>query len=462
MKKIILAASFSLLLILLTGCEQETSQMFAPSGTPGVIKTGCYNIEPNVSFSYGGNIYVRLFYHATIPPGKIDVSATYTGQNTPSGDKIYSFVGGNWEGMPMGDFLLVKLSDPDGYYDVYVKKTVADNPDSLPDFVKNCQPKGGNTVVMIPPPGSPQQEMPNSFFATADIKTVGFETDFNLVKDQLKNYYVKIGPTQKSNDAIQIGKIEMRTPSETKEYAVYFHLEIVYLVSGSDSYQYDGTNDFPQVQSEPARTLKLDTIRFVTLSDWNWYTPECKPVIYFYPEKDTQLSLWVFPRGYLTLTEPEYKDGWENLWLSKTGKIFANGRFYPYLHYEAMIGGFVPPPTGFVVERQNLASFFDKVLPRMGLNLKEAGDFKEYWLGRLTGFPYFQVSPLDLRQIEEIEPVKFSADPDTFIRTRFYFKGLTQPIKLATPKIEPPPRRDGFTVVEWGGLYQEEKIRDRR
>lgn len=450
MKKIILAASFSLLLLFLTGCEQETDRMFAPSGTPGVMKAGCYSIEENVAFDFGGVHYVRLFKQATIPAGKIGGTAKDTGSKTPNGDSIYKYISGNWENEGMGIFLLVKLQNPDGYFDVYVDSRETDK---LPDFVKNCQPKGGSTVVMIPPPGSPQQEMPNSFFKTADM----FDTDFSQVTDPLKNYYVKIGPATKSGDAIRIGKITMKTQSETKEYGVYFHLGTVYLVNGTNTYQYEGTNDdLSKAQSEPAKTLKLDTIQFVTLSDWNWFTPECKPVIYFYPEKETQLSLWLYPRGYLTLTEPEYQNGWKNLWLSPTGRIFTNGRFYPYLHYEAMIGGFVPPPTGFVVEGQDLPSFFDKILPQMGLNLKEAGDFKEYWLARLTGFPYFQASPLSLKQIEEIEPVKFSYDPDAFIRIRFYFKGLTQPIKLETPEMEPLPRRDGFTVVEWGGLYQGE------
>lgn len=452
MRKLILAISFSLLLVFLTGCAQETSDIFAPGGTPGVIKTGCFNLEESVAFDFQGVHYIRLFTRATIPAGKIGISALKVG-TLPGGDEIYRYVeSGNWQGQPMDKFLLIKLRDPEGFFDVYVDSSIKD---SLPDFVKNCQPRGGNTVVMIPPPGSSQQEMPNSFFATAEINNAGHEKNYRQVESQLKKYYVKIGPTKKTEAATQIGTVQMKTSLETNDYDVFFHLEVIYLVNGDNVYQYDGTNDIPQVQNEAAKTLKLDTIRFVVLSEWNWFTPECKPVIYLYPEKETLLSLWLYPRGYLTLSEPEYRGGWENLWLAPSGKIFTGGKYYPYLHYEAMISNFFPPRSGFMVKKENLTALFGDLLPKMGLNPKEIRDFEDYWLTRLSGFPYFQVSPLSRKEIERIEPVRFSISPETFIRVRFYFKGFDQPIEINPPQIELPPARRGFTAVEWGGLYQD-------
>jgi hypothetical protein len=107
-----------------------------------------------------------------------------------------------------------------------------------------------------------------------------------------------------------------------------------------------------------------------------------------------------------------------------------------------------------VVKKENLPSFFDEILPRVGLNQKEAKDFKDYWLSRLKDFPYFQVSLLTNEEIEKIEPIVFSKNPDTFIRVRFYFKGLNSPIKISSPPIPSLPLRTGFVVVEWGGLYE--------
>lgn len=462
MKKLFVFFGLFLLLFFLTGCTPGSEGgIFLPgaSGTPGVIKTGCFNLEENISFDLqrddyrpGESVhYVRLFTRATIPPGKIGVS-TQMIATLPNGDEIHSYPIGNWELEPMEPFLLIKLQNPSGFYDVYVDTEVKD---SLPEFVLNCQPRGGNTVIMVPPVGSSQTEMPHPFFARSEIQTTGFEANFNAVVSEMKDHYVKIGAVpEKSGEAKQIGWITMKIPDETKTFSVFYHLGAVYLIDGSEVFLYEGTDEIPPPQSS-AKTLKLDTIRFVLLSEWNWYTPECKPVMYLYPEKEMALSVWVRPQGFLTLTEPEYLDGWRNLWVNPEGKIFARGKTYPYLHYEAMVGNFKIPDAGFVVKTENLKQLFDDLLPKLGLNSKESADFKDYWLGRLKGNPYFQVSILNRDQIEEIEPVEFSVNPDTFIRVRFYFRGLNSPLKLKPVRFENFSQRQGFTVVEWGGLYKE-------
>jgi hypothetical protein len=42
--------------------------------------------------------------------------------------------------------------------------------------------------------------------------------------------------------------------------------------------------------------------------------------------------------------------------------------------------------------------------------------------------------------------------PDTFIRVRFYFKGLMKPEEVLSPLLPDKPVRKGFTAVDWGGM----------
>ena len=477
MRKIHFLLIIGFFLIFLTGCTPDsnvtTNGLTGIPGIPGII--ACFKIENDVYFDLtrqdykpGVSVrYVRIFANALIPAYKVGSSTKMIkpiGQEPLPLNEIHSYTkAGNWELKPMDPFLLVKLrveTTPQESlikgqvnFDIYVDEA---KKNELPDFVKNCKPKGGNTALVMSQPGLPQAQIPNSFFSKSDINPFGFEENYNSISNQLMNYYVKVDSvSEKASDSIQIGRINMSSNTETKTYEVFYHLGTVYLIDRDKTFQYDGIDEIPQSPGESgAKTLKLGTIVFVVLNQWNWYTPECKPVIYFYPQKETLLSLWLYPKGYLTKTEPEYESGWLNLFLNPSGTIFYKGKFYPYLHYEAMIGDFIPPKTGFVVKKENLSSFFDQLLPKLGLNEKETRDFKKYWLSKLTNYPYFQISLLNQKEIEEIEPIEFSQKPETFLRVRFYFKGLESPIILNPPEIKGLIQRLGFTVVEWGGLYE--------
>ncbi len=478
-KKFLLLGSFFLLILILAGCvpglPENTSTGSADwAGLPS-SGVSCYVVDQSAYFrlsrsGYKNNAeirYVRVYASATIPSYKIGVTTRKVkdSSNSPMvGYEIHEYTeAGNRDRISMREFLLAhegpigsRTSLPNqAPFDVYLDENELDRLEE--DFIQNCQPTGGTTVVMVPPAGTPQAEMPNAFFEKTAIDHTGYEMEFNQVQQDLGSFYVKVSSTNRLPQGFsQIGTIPMTSVTEAKTYDVDYHLGTIYLVSQTEPtaiFLYEGTDEDPRPANLISKTLKLDTIKFVVLNAWNWFTPECKPVLYFYPTKPEVNSVWVKPRGYLTLTEPDYGWGWQNLWLTPEGKIFYQGRVYPYLHYEAMIGNFAPPKTGYLVKRQDLPNFFDNLLPKVGLNSKEAGDFKEYWLSRLVDSPFFQVSVLSSSEIEAIEPVEFSVLPQTFIRVRLYFKGLDSPVKLPLPELEGVLPRKGFTVVEWGGLY---------
>ena len=172
-----------------------------------------------------------------------------------------------------------------------------------------------------------------------------------------------------------------------------------------------------------------------------------KPAIYLYPETPSQVSVQVLVNGKITASEPEYGKGW-NVLASPDGKI--DGK-YDYLFYEAELRNPALPSGGWVVEHAKIGEWFDTMLPRLGLNEREAGQFKEYWLKELPPARYYEMRLLSGEYLRDNLALQISPTPDTVIRAEFYFRPLEEKKALAEPVIVTPKRR-GFVVVEWGGI----------
>lgn len=180
----------------------------------------------------------------------------------------------------------------------------------------------------------------------------------------------------------------------------------------------------------------------------------CKPVIYLYPEKETNLSVRVFPNGGFTYTNPPYGEAWEVV-ATPEGKITdsSTGQKFDYLFWEGVGLNYPISETGWVIEKQNLEKFFNEILPKLGLKGRETADFKEYWLSRLSEHPYYRLSFLSEEQFNEIAPLKISgAKPNTVIRILMTAKGLDVAETSVPQKLTPIKLRQGFTVIEWGGV----------
>ncbi|MBD3840154.1 MAG: hypothetical protein IE878_07225, partial [Epsilonproteobacteria bacterium] len=70
---------------------------------------------------------------------------------------------------------------------------------------------------------------------------------------------------------------------------------------------------------------------------------------------------------------------------------------------------------------------------------------------KLQTSPYYQIKLLDRDFLDKNMKLSIKPKPQTLIRVIFEFKALDKKIKLPTPDIK-TPNRDGFTVVEWGGI----------
>lgn len=207
------------------------------------------------------------------------------------------------------------------------------------------------------------------------------------------------------------------------------------------------------------KSLKLGTFAPPMAADWiqKWWK-ESKPAIYLYPEVDTTMSVRLNPRGQITVSDPLYskEEGWKDFVAHPNGYLTYNGREYPHLFYEAELTPMKLPHTGDMVKGSELVTYFRRVLPLHGLVDREIEEFISYWMARLDSTqPYYWVHYLTNEQIEYLEPLTLSHQPDTSIRIRPYFKPLVLPIPITPQELPIVPQRTGFTVVEWGGILDE-------
>lgn len=339
-------------------------------------------------------------------------------------------------------FLLNSAKFEDGaIFDVVIKKGA-----KVPDCIK-C--KGGGTPFSL-----------DSAAILAADKTIKFKgSDFIYVMT------LTIDDNHVSPSAVLLGT----HPMGGETYNVYKNFlrgvsdndDIIYLTKESSPFPSRITyHEYHRVSVplEAPPTLILKTFRPPAKRGW-WlhWVPECKPLVYLYPEKETTLTLRPKPEGFVTVTDPKvntYK-GWEGVTAYPDGRIIYRDKEYGSLYYESLINKVFIPEEGFVIKRNELKMFFEEYLPKLGLNEKEASEFKEYWLGRLTTHPYYFVRFLTPEEIEKIEPLEVSIEPDTIIRVRAYFRPLDEPVDVAAQKLGPTPQRAGFTLAEWGGLYDD-------
>lgn len=178
---------------------------------------------------------------------------------------------------------------------------------------------------------------------------------------------------------------------------------------------------------------------------------ECdeKPVIYLYPEQQTEVTVELLLDGELTCTYPEYKNGWK-VTANPDGRLLdENGMEYNYLYWEGKSSHPYHMSQGFCVAGKDTAAFLEKALEQLGLTRKEANEFIVYWLPQMQENPYNLIS-FQTEDYTEHAKLKITPKPDTLIRVFMTWQPLTKPKEIPKQKLC-APKRSGFTVVEWGG-----------
>lgn len=174
-----------------------------------------------------------------------------------------------------------------------------------------------------------------------------------------------------------------------------------------------------------------------------------KPVIYLYPEEQTQVDVKLELDGELTCTYPAYHDGWSVTAHPDGTLVDSAEQAYNYLYWEGALNDDMDFSQGFCVPGADTAAFLEESLAKLGLTRREANEFIVYWLPLMEGNAYnlisFQGDVYTGNAKLTIDPA-----PDTLIRVFMAWQPLDAPVEIPAQTLT-APEREGFTVVEWGG-----------
>lgn len=180
-----------------------------------------------------------------------------------------------------------------------------------------------------------------------------------------------------------------------------------------------------------------------------------KPVIYLYPEEETQVTVELEFNGKLTSVYPAYDNGWTVTACPDGTLIDEQGREYYCLFWEGESNVQYDLSSGFVVPGNETEAFLENTLATLGLTDKEADEFMIYWLPRMQENPYNLIS-FQQELYTDNAKLTISPTPDSMLRVFMAWKALEEPVEVSEPSLA-EFERTGFTVVEWGGAEIREK-----
>ena len=216
-------------------------------------------------------------------------------------------------------------------------------------------------------------------------------------------------------------------------------------IDGEVEYQEGGYGD------DATQTLKLKVKAVEPEYDDYYEGAKAKPVIYLYPEEETDVSVQVsFPfGGEFTCTYPDYGGCW-NVTAKPDGTLYdADGNEYYCLYWEGVGYDPMTGEDGFCVAGADTAAFLREKLMYIGLTAREANEFIIYWLPKMQYNPYNIIS-LYTEEYAECVPLDVSPMPDTQIRVFMTYRASDTPVDIPAQEL-PHYERTGFTLVEWGG-----------
>lgn len=190
-----------------------------------------------------------------------------------------------------------------------------------------------------------------------------------------------------------------------------------------------------------------------------------KPVIYLYPEKKQEVNVQFNFNGITTFTYPIYSEnGWQ-LMAHPNGTLEQNGKEYNYLFWEGDMDAsllHVNTSEGSIVAKNELVTFLENSLASMGLNSKEMQDFITFWVPKMQENELNYVHFLVNENYDRVSTLAVNPEPDNALRvymvwTACHNKQLAMPLR---PQIFSPLKREGFTVIEWGGSEVKNLIKD--
>lgn len=177
---------------------------------------------------------------------------------------------------------------------------------------------------------------------------------------------------------------------------------------------------------------------------------EDKPILYLYPEEETEVSVRFAHPELLTTTYPKYNDEWKVVAQSNGDLRDINGNYYYGLYWEEQ-EAYKEFNDGFYVEKDDAIEFLEEKLEALGLNDRERNEFIMYWLPILEknekSFVHFEFT----EELQAENALVISPAPDSLLRINMTVQKVNANPNLPEQEL-PSFERKGFAVVEWGGV----------
>ena len=176
-----------------------------------------------------------------------------------------------------------------------------------------------------------------------------------------------------------------------------------------------------------------------------------KPILYLYPEKETNITVKLEHPERLLTTYPKYKDGW-NIKATPNGDIYdEKGTYYYALYWDETTYHHIDFQEGFYVTKEKAITFLEKKLDIIGLTPKERNEFIMYWLPILEknqkNIIYFELT----EELEKDNKLIITPKPDEILRVIIHIKKVDKEVSIKEQQLK-EFKRIGFTAVEWGGV----------
>ena len=177
-----------------------------------------------------------------------------------------------------------------------------------------------------------------------------------------------------------------------------------------------------------------------------------KPVIYLYPEQETDVHVELeLTESELSTTYPKYNNGWD-VTASPDGSLLnkADGTHHKYLFWDAVnCRTRFDLSKGFCVSGSDTERFLKEKLTYMGLTEEEMNEFIVYWLPRMEHNAYNLIS-FQGEAYTNSAKLHISPEPDSLLRVFMAYVPLENAVETEPQQLEAFERK-GFAVVEWGG-----------
>jgi hypothetical protein len=265
-----------------------------------------------------------------------------------------------------------------------------------------------------------------------------FYTENGIYKKQLQ-----IGIGDSSFNAIPNWSGYVPSHINNGKYILYFYL---------DGY-YEVITDTITIKSKEVVEIE---VRFEK-ADPNMIITVDKPVIYIYSDTEKEMEIKLDVNGKLGFTWPVYHEAW-NFTATPEGKIKMDGKEFNYLFWESEMPEYAldkASKEGFLVATDTLLSFLENSLEKMNFTASESADFITFWYPQMIKNEKNHIQFLFNESCDTYARLNISPLPDHIFRVGMVWCDAKNSGVIPNEQIIPSVKREGTTVIEWGGMETE-------